>query len=147
MKIIEIKQRNSKLLNRLLKIWESAVRATHFFLTNEEINHIKEYVPQALIQIPILIIAEDENENPIGFMGIKEQMLVMLFIDNEHRGKKIGKQLLQYGIQNYSIKKLAVNEQNPLAKGFYEHMGFKVYKKTKFDEQGNPYPLLYMQRD
>lgn len=147
MKIIEIKQRNSKLLNRLLKIWESAVRTTHFFLTNEEINHIKEYVPQALIQIPILIIAKDENENPIGFMGIKEQMLVMLFIDNEHRGKKIGKQLLQYGIQNYSIKKLAVNEQNPLVKGFYEHMGFKVYKKTKFDEQGNPYPLLYMQRD
>ena len=38
----------------------------------------------------------------------------------------------------------AVNEQNPLAKGFYEYMGFKVYKRTECDEQGNPYPLLYM---
>ena len=51
------------------------------------------------------------------------------------------------GIKNYSINKLAVNEQNPLAKGFYEHMGFEVYKRTEADEQGNPYPLLYMKRD
>lgn len=42
---------------------------------------------------------------------------------------------------------LAVNEQNPLAKGFYQHMGFEVYKRTKCDEQGNPYPLLYMKLD
>jgi putative acetyltransferase len=37
-----------------------------------------------------------------------------------------------------------VNEQNPQAKGFYEHMGFQVYKRTDTDEQGNPYPILYM---
>ena len=42
---------------------------------------------------------------------------------------------------------VAVNEQNPLAKGFYEHMGFEVYKRTECDEQGNPYPLLYMRLD
>ena len=35
----------------------------------------------------------------------------------------------------------------PLAKGFYEHMGFQVYKRTELDEQGNPYPLLYMRLD
>ena len=42
------------------------------------------------------------------------------------------------------VKKLAVNEQNPQAKGFYEHMGFRAYKRTERDEQGGPYPLLYM---
>ena len=41
-------------------------------------------------------------------------------------------------------ERLAVNEQNPQAKGFYEHMGFHVYKRTGLDEQRNPYPLLYM---
>ena len=25
-----------------------------------------------------------------------------------------------------------------------EHMGFQTYKRTDFDEEGNPYPLLYM---
>lgn len=38
-----------------------------------------------------------------------------------------------------------VNEQNPQARGFYEHMGFEVYKRTDHDEQGNPWPLLYME--
>lgn len=80
-------------------------------------------------------------------MGIADKMLEMLFISNDSRGQGIGKQLLQYGIENYSINELAVNEQNPLSKGFYEHMGFKVHKRTESDEQGNPYPLLYMKRD
>ena len=71
----------------------------------------------------------------------------MLFIANENRGQGIGKLLLQTGIKNYAINELAVNEQNPLAKGFYEHMGFMVYKRTKQDEQGNPYPLLYMKKE
>ena len=56
----------------------------------------------------------------------------------------LGRKLSQYGIENFSVNELAVNEQNPLAKGFYEHMGFQVYKRTDHDEQGNPYPLLYM---
>ena len=25
-----------------------------------------------------------------------------------------------------------------------KHIGFQVYKRTDLDEQGNPYPLLYM---
>ena len=35
-------------------------------------------------------------------------------------------------------------EQNPNAKRFYEYLGFKVYKRNERDEQGNPYPILYM---
>ena len=69
----------------------------------------------------------------------------MLFISPEERRKGLGKRLLQYGVENYGVKRLAVNEQNPQAKGFYEHMGFRVYKRTELDEQGNPYPLLYME--
>lgn len=77
-------------------------------------------------------------------MKVANQHLEMLFISNDEIGKGLGKELLKYGIENYSINDLAVNEQNPLAKGFYEHMGFVVYKRTENDEQGNPYPLLYM---
>ncbi|MFP3770550.1 GNAT family N-acetyltransferase [Enterococcus faecium] len=144
MKIIEVKDRNTTLIEQLLKIWESSVRATHLFLSNNEIKDIKKYVPRALNEIPHLIIVENENQIPIGFMGIAGQHLEMLFISNYERGKGAGKKLLKYGIEKYSINDLAVNEQNPLAKGFYEYMGFEVYKRTEFDEQGNPYPLLYM---
>ena len=91
-----------------------------------------------------LIIAENESGSPAAFMGIEEQKLEMLFIAPEERGKGLGRKLLQYGMENYSVSELAVNERNPLAKGFYEHMGFHVYRRTDHDEQGNPYPLLYM---
>ena len=119
---------------------------THLFLSVDEINNIKQYVPQALKDVSILVIAENKNGNPVGFMGVDDKRLEMLFVLDKYRGQGIGKQLLQYGIENYSINELTVNEQNPRAKGFYEHMGFEVYKRTELDEQGNPYPLLYMKR-
>ena len=147
MRIVEMKERNSELIENLLDVWENSVKATHLFLSDDEINNIRQYVPQALKGVPVLVIAENENGNLVGFMGIADKMLEMLFILNECRGQGIGKQLLQYGIENYLINELAVNEQNPLAKGFYEHLGFEVYKRTEFDEQGNPYPLLYMKLD
>lgn len=146
MKIIEAKDRTTTLVEQLLKVWESSVRATHLFLSEEEINEIKKYVPEALKDVPVLVIAEDKNGSPAGFMGVADKRLEMLFISNENRGQGIGKQLLQYGIDQYAIHELAVNEQNPSAKGFYEHMGFKVYRRTDLDEQGNPYPLLYMKK-
>ena len=147
MKIVEIKEKTPLLLKKLLSVWESSVKATHLFLSDNEINSIKQYVPQALNSVPVLIIAENEKGEPVGFMGISGKMLKMLFVSNEERGHGTGKRLLQYGIKNYSVNELAVNEQNPLAKGFYEYMGFTVYKRTELDEQGNPYPLLYMKRN
>lgn len=144
MKIIEVKDRTISLIEQLLKVWESSVKATHLFLTEGEIENIEKYVPQALKEIPYLIIVENENQIPVGFMGIVEQHLEMLFISHEERGRGLGKKLLKYGIEKYLVNDLAVNEQNPLAKGFYEYMGFEVYKRTECDEQGNPYPLLYM---
>ena len=146
MKMVQIKERNPVLIQKLLDVLECSVIATHLFFSVDEINNIKQYVPQALKEVPVLVAAENKNGSPVGFMGVADKMLEMLFVSNESRGKGIGKQLLQYGIENYAINELTVNEQNPLAKGFYEYMGFEVYKRTELDEQGNPYPLLYMKR-
>ena len=142
--IVEVQERTPDLISRLLAVWEGSVRATHLFLSDGEIKSIKEYVPQALNGIAHLVIAEDEAGRPAAFMGIEDGTLEMLFISPEERGKGLGKRLIQYGIANYDVQRLAVNEQNPQAKGFYERMGFRVYKRTDYDEQGNPYPLLYM---
>ena len=118
--------------------------ATHLFLSDTEVKNIKKYVPQALASVEHLIIAE--GEKPIAFMGTQNGRLEMLFITPKKRSKGVGKQLLRYGIENYGVYEVTVNEQNPQAVGFYEHMGFKAYKRTDSDEQGNPYPLLYMKR-
>ena len=144
MRIIEVKERTEILVNQLLEVWEDSVKATHLFLSSGEIENIKKYVPQALKKVSHLVIIENENNIPIAFIGIEDRKLEMLFIKNSERGNGLGKKLLNYGIENYSVNELAVNEQNPNAKEFYEYMGFKTYKRTELDEQGNPYPILYM---
>ena len=143
MKIMEVKNRTELLIDELLEVWEDSVKATHLFLSNEEVKNLKEYVPQALKEVSHLIIIE-KNTTPIAFMGIEGTKLEMLFIKNSERGKGFGKQLLNYGIKNYNVNELVVNEQNPKAKGFYEHLGFTIYKRSELDEQGNHYPVLHM---
>ena len=145
--IIEEITNREKIIDLLIPIWESAVKATHLFLTEKEIEHIKEYVPQALNNVQHLIVAKDGNDVLIAFAGVEGHKLEMLFVSEKKRGLGIGKQLLQFAIKNYFIEELTVNEQNPLAISFYEHMGFKIYKKATHDEQGKPYPILYMKRD
>ena len=61
-------------------------------------------------------------------MGIKDGTLEMLFISPEERGKGLGKRLLQYGIKTYAVERVAVNEQNPQAKGFMNTWAFRFIK-------------------
>ena len=60
-----------------------------------------------------------------------------------YRRKGIGKELILWRIEKYNINELIVNEQKPRAISFY--MGLK-FKRKDADEQGKPYPILYMQR-
>ena len=151
--IEEIKksERSKNLVANLIEIWEESVRATHTFLSEAEILKIKEYVPDAICNVEsLLVLFEDDEDSgksvsvPIGFMGIENKKIEMLFLLPDGRGKGFGKMLVQYGIENFSAEEVTVNEQNPKAKGFYEHLGFKTYKTSATDEQGNPYPIAWM---
>ena len=81
----------------------------------------------------------------IGFMGIAEGNLEMLFIDNNYRGTGVGKKLITYAIDNLQVTKVDVNEQNIQAVGFYKHIGFNIYKRSDLDREGKAYPILHMQ--
>lgn len=145
--IEEIKksERSENLVTKLLEIWEKSVQATHAFLSEEEILKIKEYVPGAICGVETLLVLFDKGENsPLGFMGIEGKKIEMLFLSPDARGKGFGKRLVQRGIEIFSAEEVTVNEQNPKAKGFYEHLGFKTYKTSTTDEQGNPYPIAWM---
>lgn len=143
--ITEVKDRNEKLLTELVDVWERSVKATHLFLSEAEIAQIKTYVPQALGGVAHLMVSE-VNGKSVAFMGIEENKIEMLFISPEERGKGLGRQLVEYAFAKFNVSEVCVNEQNPQAHGFYERMGFKVYKRTTLDEQGQPYPLLYLRR-
>ncbi len=143
-KIIDRQERSDTLIAKLIKVWEDSVRKTHLFLSEDAISEIKEFVPEALREVKQLVVVVNDLEEPIGFMGVQDNSIEMLFISPDQRGKGIGKELVLYGIETFSISLVTVNEQNSQAFGFYEHLGFKTYKRTECDEQGRPYPLLYM---
>lgn len=138
-------QRSPELINQLVDVWEQSVTATHTFLSEAEIAEIKTIVPSALMAIPrLLIIRHPEIQQPVAFMGIDTPRLEMLFIAPAARGQGLGRQLLQYAIQREGVTELDVNEQNPQAIGFYEHLGFKMVHRSELDGQGKPYPILTM---
>ena len=104
---------------------------------------IKGYVPRAINGVEKLIIAE--NEGIIcAFMGLENGRPEMLFIAPDERGHGLGRQLITLAVEKYNVTELTVNEQNRSALGFYGHMGFNAYKRTETDEEGGPYPLIYM---
>ena len=142
---IQIENRTTLPLEKLLDLWQASVEATHHFLSAEEIAAIRPYVPEAFKGVEHLFLAKEDGEI-VGFMGINGTKLEMLFIAPEKRGKGIGKTLLQHAVVKFGVNSLTVNEQNPQAVGFYQYMGFQTVERHELDEQGNPYPILIMKK-
>ena len=143
--IAEAAERPGTLVQQLTEVWERSVRATHAFLSEDDIVRLRGMVPRAFAEVPHLLVARCEDRI-IGFAGTDGAFLEMLFLDAAARGMGAGRLFLERATELYGVRELSVNEQNPYAVGFYEHMGFSTYRRTETDEQGDPFPLLYMRR-
>ena len=143
-RLAAVKERTPRLIEALTAMWEHSARATHHFLSDSEILRIRAYVPQAVGGVAQLVAAENQVGEPVGFMGVENGRLEMLFLAPEARGCGLGERLLRCGIEQYGVREVTVNEQNPQAVDFYAHFGFRTYRRTERDEEGGPYPLLYM---
>ena len=143
----KIEKLNKELIKKeisdILNVWESSVRATHFFLKESDIMDLKPLVEQGTLYVDEFFCIRN-NEEIIAFIGIHEDKIEMLFVSDDFRGKGIGQQLINFVISNLNVKYVDVNEQNPEGTAFYEYMGFSVFKRSEFDDHGNPYPILHM---
>ncbi len=143
-KIVQITKISTDEMNQILSLWERSVRASHFFLTEENIEAIKPLVEKAVPSVEKLFCIKNNIGNIKAFMGIDGEKLEMLFVDSDSFGFSIGKELLLYAINNLNVKFVDVNEENPKAVGFYEHLGFYVVERAKVDSQGMHFPILHM---
>ncbi|MCD7968010.1 MAG: GNAT family N-acetyltransferase, partial [Clostridiaceae bacterium] len=85
--LVILEKRSSELIACLTGIWRRSVKETHLFLNDQEIRKIEAYVPEALLEVPVLIIAVNAENEPAAFMGADGGRLEMLFIEPEERGK------------------------------------------------------------
>jgi putative acetyltransferase len=133
----------------LVALWERSVRATHHFLTNEDILSLRPLVAQQLAQPSIdwWVLASDADA-PLGFLGFADDAIEALFIDPDHTGAGGGRRLVAHAqtlAQGRSLT-VEVNEQNAAAVGFYAAQGFVVFDRSATDSAGRPFPLLRMRR-
>lgn len=140
--ITQAQHRPEGLIGCLLLVWESSVRTTHDFLSEQDIVMLRPAVADALRHVPKLFLAA-ENEHPIAFLGMDGEHVEMLFVDAQFQRQGTGGALLRKALAQ-GARRVDVNEQNPQALAFYLHMGFAVTGRSATDSLGLPFPILHL---
>jgi ribosomal protein S18 acetylase RimI-like enzyme len=79
-----------------------------------------------------------EDEKIIGFVGVDEDYLAWLYVDPDHYGKGIGRELLRIGIREIGEGAwTVVLDGNKKAIALYESEGFQ--EENRFDGDNNGY--------
>lgn len=133
----------SKDYPRLMQIWENAVLGTHDFLLPEDFAYYKKHLHSYFEHVKLYGLFDPEGQI-LGFMGVCDNQLEMLFVDNVCRRMGVGRSLLEYALQKLGVRKVSVNEQNTQAVKFYIHLGFVIESRQELDDQGKAYPILHL---
>lgn len=130
--------------HRLTEIWRAAVEATHDFLTVADIEHYEPLVRDTYLPAVEVWVAEDARGALTGFIGLSENKVEMLFVDPAVKGQGIGRTLLDHAHSLKGRLAVDVNEQNPLAVGFYLKYGFVQTGRSETDSEGKPFPIIHL---
>ncbi len=134
-------------LPALFRIWESAVRATHSFLTGEDMDFYAGQVRDHYLPSGVFWVAAGRDGEPKGFLGMTGAKIDALFIDPSCHGQGIGRALVDHAaLLAGDDLAVDVNEQNEGARAFYERLGFRRVGRSALDEAGQPYPILHLAR-
>ncbi|PZX49153.1 GNAT family N-acetyltransferase [Algoriphagus chordae] len=129
----------------VVDLWELSVRATHGFLKEEDIAFFKPLILNVYLNAVELNSVRADSGQILGFSGVAEGNLEMLFVHPDFAGKGIGKTLLHHAIKHQLVTKVDVNEQNPKAIKFYLKNGFEILGRSELDGTGKPYPILHLE--
>ena len=140
-----IEQPSPKVYDELLSIWEEAVRSTHHFLTEADIQFYKPLIRHEYLAAVRLYIIREDSGTIAAFMGLSNDCIEMLFVRPNAHGHGYGSRLVEFAIRKKRIYKVDVNEQNAAALGFYLHMGFETTGRDALAATGKPFPILHLQ--
>lgn len=131
----------------LIDIWLRSVRATHTFLTEQDIASLVPDTRAALQsdQLELWVGCLDSGR-VVGFMGLAGHSLEALFLDPRHLRAGFGRRMVEHAIALEDELTVDVNEQNPAAVHFYEACGFELEGRSAVDSAGRPFPILHLRR-
>ena len=129
----------------LVDIWLRSVRATHTFLSEEDIQSflplVRDYLASAEPEFWVLC---SDSGALMGFMGMSGCKMEALFLAPEFHGQGGGRRMVRHAQALKGELTVDVNEQNPAACRFYQACGFVVEGRSELDGTGRPFPLLHM---
>jgi putative acetyltransferase len=129
----------------LVDVWLRAVRATHTFLTEDDIQHFLPFVREELASDKAEIwVLESGDGATIGFMVLSGDKMEALFLDPDQHRRGGGRLLVEHAQRLRGELTVDVNEQNPAARRFYEACGFVAEGRSERDGMGLPFPLVHM---
>lgn len=139
-----------QMLTALLDLWEDSVRASHTFLNNQHIAEIKIEVKAALQSSQNIITATDKKDF-LGFVGVEDNKIEMLFVASSAFRKGVGKALLKEALERYLKDYPCIlvdcNEQNAQGLAFYKSLGFEVVGRSEKDSAGRDFPIVHLKID
>jgi putative acetyltransferase len=129
----------------LLDIWLRSVRATHTFLTEEDIQFFFPLVREGLAssELELWVLCRESGEL-MWLMGLSGNKMEALFLAPEFHRSGGGRMLVRHARELRGELTVDVNEQNPAACRFYEACGFVVEGRSELDGTGRPFPLLHL---
>lgn len=145
MKIERLQSPSDDVLDELLDVWERSVRASHDFLTEDDIEFFRPLVRHRYFQAVALYAVRSAVGHIAAFMGVSDDMLEMLFVLPEEQGRGYGKRLIEHALAQCRVYKVDVNEDNPKACTFYSHMGYEIVGRDEQDATGKPFPILHLE--
>lgn len=136
-----------QMLTALLDLWEDSVRVSHTFLTKQHIAEIKLEVKAALQSSQNIITATDKKDF-LGFIGVEDNKIEMLFVASKSFRKGVGKALLKEALErylkDYPYILVDCNEQNAQGLAFYQSLGFEVVGRSEKDSAGRDFPIVHL---
>jgi len=143
---LEIRAYLDKYKHQVLRVWEQSVLATHDFLTPTDFKEIREQVQSIdFNSLPVYCLTKDETV--LGFIGVADRKIEMLFLDPKYFGQGLGRKLVNFATTQLQAEELDVNEQNVKAVAFYKKLGFEIFERREKDDQGRNYPLVRMKKN
>ena len=128
---------------KLLEIWESSVRATHQFLSDQHIFQIRDLIIQHHYFDHVQLYHIEFDGKIVGFMGLAYEKIEMLFVEPKYFKQGIGSTLLDHAL-SLGMTEVDVNEQNYGALAFYQTRCFQQIARSELDAEGNPFPILHL---
>ncbi len=121
-----IRRFNDSDLNSIMHIWLDTNSKAHSFISRDYWEKNYDFVRQCIPAAEVFVYETDVSKQIEGFIGVDNNYVSGIFVNEHFQSRGIGKQLLNYVKQLKPYLVLSVYQKNKRAVQFYQREGFVI---------------------